>query len=237
MKARILWQYERKWKEAEEEYTKAFELDPNLIKDIGFFNWMGRRQEAFDEIEKGVEQSDPLNMLHQLLLGWQFLFLREFDRAIKQATKAMALDPEHRSPSPYQILEASYEQKGMEEKAFETRLQWLQLRNTSEERIAALREAFDDGGLEGVRRLQPDPEPPEGARPDLPAAHFARLGDKDKAFEWLEKAWCSELPLWGFEKAPSCWRWDSLRSDPRFEELLRGVNLPEEPIQKHLAPR
>ena len=62
---------------------------------------------------------------------------------------------------------------------------------------------------------------------------YAKLGDKDKAFEWLERAWSK--PLWGYENAPSCFFWDPLRSDPRFEALLRKLDLPEEAIQRHLA--
>ena len=70
-------------------------------------------------------------------------------------------------------------------------------------------------------------------RPELNARAYIETGDKDKAFDWLEKSW--ENPLWGTENAPSSPRWDPLRDDPRFEELLRKQNLPEEVIQKHLA--
>jgi len=64
---------------------------------------------------------------------------------------------------------------------------------------------------------------------------YAKLGDKDKAFAWLEKAWSK--PLYGHEDAPSCFFWDLLRDDPRFEALLRKQDLPEEAIQRHLALR
>ena len=238
MKARILWHWERKWREAEQEYVRAIELDPAFGEDIGFLDWMGRREEALEQIQKGVEQSDPLNPLHQLWWGIEFLMHREFDRAIEQAKKVMALNPED---TPHWILQMSYKQKGMENEAFEEMLQRRRLeQGVGEEQIAELRKAFEDSGLDGVSRLQPHPEPPvkiSSTRPEAWAAHYARLGDYNKAFEWLEKAWCSDLPLWGFENAPSCWRWDSLRDDPRFEKLLRRVNLPEEAIQRHLAPR
>jgi hypothetical protein len=105
-----------------------------------------------------------------------------------------------------------YEQKGLEKEAFEARIQGLRLESASEERIAELREAFEESGLEGVKM-----SPGEMSKPISRAGAYARLGDKDKAFEWLEKAWSWDLPLWGMENAPSCWRWDPLRSDPALK--------------------
>jgi len=62
---------------------------------------------------------------------------------------------------------------------------------------------------------------------------YLSIADKDKAFEWLGKS--SGQPLWGYENAPSSLFLDPLRDDPRFEQLLRKLNLPNAVIAKHLA--
>ena len=97
-----------------------------------------------------------------------------------------------------------------------------------------MRAAFEKSGMQGVRRwrIETGLESQEDRRIIHKAAFHAVLGELDEAFEWLEKAW--SLPLWGNEYAPSCFYWDPLRSDRRFEELLRKLNLPEEAIQRHL---
>jgi hypothetical protein len=82
-------------------------------------------------------------------------------------------------------------------------------------------------------RLQQDSELPDPHRPIAQARYHVRVGHYDEAFKWLSKAW--DLPLWGMENAPSAYLWDPLRSDARFEELLRKQKLPEEAIQRHLA--
>ena len=65
------------------------------------------------------------------------------------------------------------------------------------------------------------------------ALRYARVGEKEKAFEWLEKA--SEEPLSSpMTTHPHV---DFLRDDPRYEQFLRKLNLPEEAIQKALALR
>jgi tetratricopeptide (TPR) repeat protein len=194
---------------------------------------MGRREEFEAEIEKQVEQSDPLSAIQQRVLGWRFLSYGDYDRAIEQANKTLAIDPQ--SGGAYFILRASYLKKGMEQEALEALLQSLRVSDGDEERIAELQKAFEESGWEGVKRLLSGPEPGESSNPISNAMDFAGLGDKDKAFEWLEKAWSWDLPLWGFENAPTNPAFDSLKEDPRFEELLRKQNLPEDAIQRHLA--
>lgn len=63
------------------------------------------------------------------------------------------------------------------------------------------------------------------------AAQYALIGVTDQAFEWLNKAYELPLGIAFFTDA----RFDSLRHDPRYEKLLRKLNLPEEAIQRHLA--
>jgi len=232
MKAAVFWQYERKWQEAEREYAKAIELDPSFEKNIGFLDWMGRREEALAEIEKLVERADPLSSTMQSTIGFNLLWHSEFDRVIEQAKKMMDLNPQ--SQSARWILSMSYEQKGMEKAAFDETLQALRLEDVGEAEIEKLQEAFRKSGLKAARKWEAAHRVSKVARPDMVAWCYLQLGDMDKACEWLEKSWLSDLPLWGLENAPSCWKWDSLRSDPRFEELLRKLNLPEEAIQRHL---
>jgi TolB-like protein len=229
--ASMLWQWERDWKGAEREYEKVTALDSRA--SLGFLSWMGRREEFEAEIEKQVEQSDPLSALQQRWLGWQFLYHGDYDRAIEQANKSLTVNPQ--SGGAYYILGASYLQKGMEKEALEATLQYVRLSDGNEERIAELQKAFEESGWESVKRLLLGPEPSEWSKPISAAMHFAGLGDKDRAFEWLEKAWSWDLPLWGLENAPANPEFDSLRDDPRFEELLRKQNLPEDVIQRHLA--
>ena len=122
----------------------------------------------------------------------------------------------------------------MEEKAFEVRLQAATIWGASEEELAVRKEAFEKSGWQIVDRWELESHlKGHSPRPAQVADCYAKLGEKDKAFEWLEKSWSS--PLWGNENAPSSFHWDSLRSDPRFEELLRKQNLPEAVIRKHLA--
>jgi TolB-like protein/tetratricopeptide (TPR) repeat protein len=235
LKAIVLWSWARNWHEAEKEYERVAELGSNLIESryIMFLKYMGLQEEYLAEIERQLDRSDPLSEGQQRIFGWHFLTHGDWDRAIEQAKKARALNPQN--TSNYSILQKAYEEKGMEKEAFEARLQALKLGNASEERIAALQKAFEESGLEGVKRF--DPDPGESSRLIHRAAGFARLGQKEKAFEWLEKAWSWDLPLAGMEHTPANPDFDSLRDDPRFEEILRSkLNLPEEAIQRHLTP-
>jgi hypothetical protein len=102
--------------------------------------------------------------------------------------------------------------------------------------LQTLRERFDSSGLKGVRRWRLEEALEKPVKfPGRIATTYALLGENDQAFEWLEKLW--ERPLWGFEAAPSNPAWDSLQDDPRFEQLLRKLKLPEKAIQRHLANR
>jgi hypothetical protein len=122
----------------------------------------------------------------------------------------------------------------MEREAFAASSNAYEASHASREELAAREEALEESGMEGVRRWELDrlltresPDPIRVAR------LYAHLGDKDKAFEWLEEAWSK--PLYGMQHAPTCHFWDSLRKDPRFEELLRKQKLPEDAIARHMT--
>jgi hypothetical protein len=118
----------------------------------------------------------------------------------------------------------------MIDEAFAACVESQRLRKRSQEQLAALQKAFEEGGLSGVRKQT---RPKEWHNALEAAAYYAKLARKDEAFKWLEEAWSE--PLWGYEDAPSAYIWDPLRDDPRFEHLLRKLNLPEEAIERQLA--
>ena len=66
----------------------------------------------------------------------------------------------------------------------------------------------------------------EYVEPVLFAVDYLQLGDKDHALEWLEKAYREKSALAGFLKVDP--QWESLRSDPRFQDLLRRMNFPSD---------
>jgi hypothetical protein len=118
----------------------------------------------------------------------------------------------------------------MEEEFLEAELQLAKMLDISEDRIAKAKEDFKESGLRGFGLTLTEPIE---SKPIGKALHLLMLGNKDEAFAWLAKSW--ELPLWGYENAPSNRLLDPIRDDPRFAELLRKQKLPEEVIQRHLS--
>jgi tetratricopeptide (TPR) repeat protein len=232
VKARILWAYDREWEKAEKEYRNAEELAAG--SDIhgfdGFTDWMGRKEERLSQVERQLEQADPLSASQQAVAGYAFLYWGESDRAIQQSERVLELEPD--SPIAFGILSFAYQQKRMFPEMLEAELRGMGDPASKQ----ALREAYEKSGYEGYLRFRLDRHlNRENPKLVHVASLYSRLGDKDKAFEWLEKAWSK--PLFGFEHAPSCFWWDRLRDDPRFETLLRKQNLPKEAIARHLAQR
>lgn len=232
-KARISWQFERNWKEADREYEKAVEMPDTLPTYRSWFlEWMGRRSEYSSSLEVDVKKADPLSPLAQGWIAWRSLWNREYQRAIEHSRRTLALEPQW--VDPWVIISFSHELKGDEREAFEAALRALKNQGADVEKMRAATETFNESGLKGVRRLS---QYHHGAgfnpRPIKMVMSFVRLGDKEQAFEWLKKSW--DDPLWGSENAPSNPFLDPLRGDPRFEQLLREQKLPDDVIQEHLA--
>ena len=98
----------------------------------------------------------------------------------------------------------------------------------SPEDVAAFGRAFEVGGIRGVWqwRLERLKERSAGGGDVFFgfALHYALLGEKDQAFEWLEKGYQKRSVGMAFMQVD--YSLDSLRSDPRFQDLLRRMNFP-----------
>ncbi len=116
----------------------------------------------------------------------------------------------------------------MYDEAIAPRQKMMPLRGASAEDVAALGHAYEVGGIRGARRWELEWHKEGSTRPVYSLLRivilYARLGEKDQAFEWLEKGYEQHYPDMAFVKV-SPW-WDNLRSDPRYQDLLRRMNFP-----------
>ncbi len=217
------------WPGAEEEYKRAIELDPNSGAVQASYAWylidLGRSDEAMLHLKRAKEL-DPLSVNIGADIGFALYFSRQYDRAIEQFQKTIEMDPNF---APTHVrLGATYLQKGMFEEAIAEHKKAIALDESPGRwgRAAALGYAY---AVAGKRReaLKIFDDLREQAKqryvsPFNFALIYMGLGDRDQAFEWLNKTY-DEYPFTlVFLKIDP--RYDSLRSDPRFADLLRRMN-------------
>ena len=223
---------------AEREFRHALELNPSYAIAhqwyATFLNDMGRHQEAIAEIERAI-QLDPLSVNVNTAAGVVFYFARQFDRAEKQAKNALELDPNFYSAHSW--LADVYQATNAYEAAFQEREKMAILTGNDalRSRNAALRRAYNAGGPKEMYREQVKQLQKVGASPLLPtvagpaqfglAIAYAHLGENDRAFEQLEQLYRNRgFEMLTLKNNPDL---DPLRSDPRFQDLVRRVGLPQ----------
>ncbi|MFQ5777839.1 MAG: protein kinase [Terriglobia bacterium] len=222
--AGVMGEYEWDWLGAEREFRRALELNPNYATarqwHAAHLAMMGRPEEGILEIKK-AQELDPLSLRINVDVARAYYFARQYDQAIEQCQKALELDPSFTS-ARYQ-LGLSYVEKGLYEEA-----------------IAELEKAAG-GGLsmwlgytyavagkrqEALAMLDRWKElwKKRGMGASAVALIYVGLGEKDQAFPWLEKALEQRSGMTTLKSYPY---WAPLRSDPRFQDLLRRMNFPE----------
>ncbi len=219
------------WDVAEQEYKLAIELNPN---DATARHWYaellaikGRFDESIAEYEKAV-QLDPLSMAIKSDLGIAYFYAGQNDRAIEYLQRLKEEDPNYPRTS-FNLFQA-YQEAGMLEEAIQE--YELAAKYTGDDpekarkRMAELREALHTGGPDAYWRKVSEPvvEGSHGYNPFNVAQVAARLGQRDKAFEYLEKAYEGGGGNLAYLIARPEFR--PLRDDPRFTDLLRRVGLP-----------
>ena len=229
---RVLAAYEWNWTSAEKEFKRAIELNPRYATAHqwygGFLEATGRRNEAIAE-RKRAQELDPLSLVINFELGLAFFYSRDYDKAIEQFQKTLELDQNF--PPPHVFLPAAYEQKGMYSEAMAEFKKAIPQRGGPEWslRKGGLGRLYAILGKKNEARTELDELKQLAAQEYVPATSialiYASLGEKDEAFAWLEKGYeehAFQMQWLGVEP-----RWDSLRSDSRFADLVRRVGLPQ----------
>jgi|GEM_PF-273186 len=220
---------------AENEHKRALELNPNLASAHHFYSvflsWEGRHDEAFAEIYKAHEL-DPFSVSINFNIGARFFSSRRFDEAIAQFKKVLEMEPNH--PLTHIVLAQAYDAKEMYQEAIaEYRTAWVLLEKESVENAArradALTQALKTDGNQGYwqKRLEfsrKEYNQDYGSAYKI-AVSYARLDERDRAFEQLEKSLAAREFDMVWIKSESAF--DGLSSEPRFQDLLQRLGLPQ----------
>ena len=218
-----------KWDEAEVEFQRAISLDPNYATARHWHAYnlasLGRTDEAVSEIKK-AESIDPVSVIIKTDVGHMLYFAGRFDEAIAQYLKALEIDPEFRV-ARWRLGEV-YLQVGRYDEGISELQKAIRLDSVKQSEmevwIACAHAAANRRGqaLEVLNRFKPEAELRRSTY--YVALMYAALGDKDSAFIWLEKSLQFREGTLALLKVEPMLK--TLRSDARFQDLLRRMNLP-----------
>ncbi len=223
--------YDWDWQTAEHEFKRTLELNPGYAPVHPIYGIclmvMGKTEEALAELKR-LRDLDPLSLSIAVTSVNPLLFApppaRQYDRAIAEYQKIIALDPKF--PPAHSLLGLAYEQK----KAFADAITEFEKARELENApyiLGLLGHAYAAAGRRADAQKILDDLQDRAKRENVPALSvsliYAGLGEKDKTFEWLEKGIQrkdEEMTWLGVDP-----RFDGFRSDPRFAGLLRRMNL------------
>jgi TolB-like protein/Tfp pilus assembly protein PilF len=219
-----LWQ----WADADKEFKRAIELNPNYPTAHHWYSVflrdMGRFDDALNEIKR-AEELDPSSLIISVNVGTTFLINGDADAAADQAKKAMDLDPSY--AGAYLLLGRILIKQGRYEDGLAALQKAIELSERSTINLRFFGFALGMAGkrseaLAIVQELERRYAQRNALGQDI-AAVYTGLGEKNTAFEWLGRDLTARSGTLQFVR--SLPEFESLRSDPRYSDLLRSLNL------------
>ncbi len=226
----INWQHDWNWIEAEREYDQAIATAPSYPcaheDRAGFLAFLGRRTEALAELVR-INQLD-LGPSASMTEEGVYYQLRDYPSLVEAGKRAIASNPnewvEHRA------LGTGYEGTGRLPEAIAEYQKAVELSNGDQDADASLSHAYAAIGKKAeAEKILRDLELKSKSiyiSPYVLATVYAGLGEKDKAFQFLQKAY-DERSLEISSNLKADLRLDNLRTDPRFQALSRQLGLPQ----------
>ena len=217
--------YDWEWRLAEEACIRAIEIDPNNSEFHGHYamvlSSMGRHEEALAEARRSRELN-PVDLMQNSLEGQYLLHAGRVDEALERLKETSELEPNFWMP--HYIAASVYIEKGMfDEAVAESRKEYeLTGRNVTPFGVYALAKSGKRAEAEGALKDLLKPSPTTYLSPYGIALVYNGLNESGKAMDWLEKGYDQRDPKMTSLKVEP--KWNNLRSDPRFVELMRKMN-------------
>ena len=218
------------WTGAEEGFQRAVSLNPNYVTAHHWYALLlattGRLDEARVEIERAVKL-DSLSSLMRTAAGWRvYAAARQYDQAAHELRLGVELDP--LNGTAHRRLGAVYVLAGKHKEAIAELREGVRLSGETPIAQADLGHAYGVAGMQAEVRKVLDELRRLSRSHYVDATRFALvytgLGERDRAMEWLEKAYeRRDMGLIMLRPDP---RFDPLRNDPRYQSLIRRMKLP-----------
>ena len=226
--AQALFAYDWNFAESNREFRRAIELNPNYATARHWYAnstllAMGQFDEAVAE-GKRAQELDPLSLIINADLGADYFYARQYDRSIEQLRKTIEMDQGFYTA--HYFLGMAYAMKGAFPEAI---AEYRRAQQLSDDPfvLAYLGHAFAASGKRGEALKTLDQLKAIARQRYVPAYGFAivyaAIGEKDHAFEWLEKLYQDRAFDIAYINVDPFF--DQLRTDPRFTDLVRRVGL------------
>ena len=215
------------WPGSESEFRRAIDLQANYPTAHHWYSHylaaVGRLDDSLAEIRK-AHRLDPFEVNVDDWLGTILYDTRRYDEAIAQRQKMIELYP-HTAPVQFSQISTILGKQGKLTAAVESQSKSHTL-SDDPGFAETLRQAYASAGYTGYLKKRIEHMTSASARGSDPAISlaqfYATLGDKDAAFRWLERA-VAQRDVWLYLKADPAY--DNIRSDPRFQSLVRQMHL------------
>jgi TolB-like protein/DNA-binding winged helix-turn-helix (wHTH) protein/tetratricopeptide (TPR) repeat protein len=224
--AMSLFSYDWDWAGAEREFQRALALNPNYAQAHQWYGQylraMGRQNSAMAEIKR-AQELDPLGLM---IGGGSGQYGTQYDLMIESNRRKLELDPNF--AGAHLGLGRAYALKGMYQDAIAEIQKGVSLSGGAPGPLSALGYTYGvsgkrDEALKILQQLTLFSKHRYVSPYDI-ALVYVGLGEKDRAFDWLQKAVADRsIPLVSLRREEM----DSLRSDPRYAELLNRIGLPQ----------
>jgi tetratricopeptide (TPR) repeat protein len=225
----IMSEYDWNWDGAGEQLRRAIDLNPSFSdaheRYSQYLSYIGRFDAAITEARL-ARQLDPLSVVNNALVGLVLYRARRYDEALVELKQAVEMNPAH--PTPYLPLGLAYSMKDQHQEAVAALEKSVALAPESSELVAQLalahgRAGQADTARSGLATLR-ERSRSQHVSPFSFALIHTSLGESQAALEWLEEAYKEhDWYLCVLKIEPI---FDPLRSDPRFQDLLRRMNFP-----------
>jgi serine/threonine-protein kinase len=213
------------WAGADEEYQRALSLYPNYADGHSMYSVflaaMGRSEESLTHARR-YRELDPISARGRTIVGWNLYYGRRYDEAVGECRKTLEMDPNN--ANAYECIGSAYLAMGKVAEALAACTRAVELAPDAARKVCLGRTYAQTHRPDEARRILTDLLE-ERKKSYVPACFIAQLhaalGQRIEAFDWLDKAYDERDRYLAWLKVDESF--DLLRSDPRFERVLRRV--------------